>query len=202
MNGDVAGLILAGGKSSRFDGGDKEYAIVNGATLISHVVSRARPQVCVLGISRSRSANAFDDLPVIIDEFAGCGPIGGVHAGIIWARTLSPPVSWLATFAGDTPLLASDLVSRLLIGAAEGKAPAAMAVHSGNEHPTLALWSVELEPVIRKKLLEKAFSLRGLAAAVGAAKVSFDDLPETAFFNVNTREDLNRLADLFAQSRA
>lgn len=200
MAGDVAGLILAGGKSSRFAGGDKEDALLHGSTLLAHVMSRARPQVRVLGISRSGAGNSFGEFPVVLDEFAGCGPIGGVHAGIVWARALSPPVRWLATFAGDTPLLAPDLVSRLLIGAERGKAPAAIAVHSGNEHPTLSVWSVELEPVLRKKLQEKAYSLRGLAAAAGAVKVPFDDLPETAFFNVNTREDLDRLADLLAQN--
>jgi len=199
MSGDVAGLILAGGKSSRFAGGDKEEALLQGSSLLAHVISRARAQVGVLGISRGSAATVFDDLPVIIDEFAGCGPIGGVHAGLVWAGALSPPADWLATFAGDTPLVASDLVSRLLAGALRKGAPAAVAIHSGVEHPTLALWSVALEPVLRKKLLEKSYALRGLATAVGAAKVSFDDLPETAFFNVNTREDLNHLAELLAQ---
>ena len=190
----IAGLIFAGGKSRRFADGPKERALLAGRPLLSHVVARAAPQVDILAISSAddRSGNA-DGLPIVIDIFQGRGPLGGLHAGLIWANSLTPRADFLATFACDTPMIPGDLVARLFDAMTAAGAAAAIAQARGERHPTLALWSATLEPLARLRLDAGDNSLHGMAAAAGAACADFADSPLAGFFNVNTRADLTAL---------
>jgi len=195
----IAGLIFAGGKSTRF-GGPKEEAVLAGHSLLSHVVSRATPQVDILAISRAGRHQAdAHGLPIVIDEFPGCGPLGGLHAGLRWAHALTPRAEYLATFACDTPFIPRDLVERLLKAATGAHASAAIAATGADTHPTLGLWSTSLEPLARRRLLEGANSLRGMADASGAVAVGFDS-PAPDFFNVNAPADLATLEKILGAS--
>lgn len=196
----VAGLILAGGRSRRFADGPKEIAMLGGRTLIDLVIERARPQVGPFAISRGDAQSKdFNGIETVTDIYADCGPLGGLHAGLVWALSQSPPVKFLATFACDTPLIAPDLVAHLHSKVLGTRAPAAIAAADGERHPTLGLWSVSLEPAARQRLDERAYSLVGFAEAVGARIVNFEDPGGTAFFNINTREDLRAIERLLAR---
>lgn len=191
----VVGIILAGGRSSRFEGGRKDQAPLFGRALIDHVISRAAPQVSVLAISRSADhVDGNDAFPVLYDEFADMGPIAGVYAGLRWAAMLSPRVRYLATFACDTPLIPDDLVERLTAAAAATNAPAAIAASGEKAHPTSAIWSPSLVALAKARLAEGKLSLFGLAEAAGAARADFGVEAISAFANVNTAADLDALA--------
>ena len=71
---------------------------------------------------------------------------------------------------------------------------------AGRLQPTFALWRTDHEAAARQRLEGANRSLTGFAQSIGAVSVPFDDYPEAAFFNVNTREDLERLADQFPDS--
>lgn len=187
----IAGLIFAGGESSRFAGGSKEDAVLDGCTLLSHVIERSAPHVDILAISRaSDSAAPVPGLATIADIFPDRGPLGGLHAGLVWATTLAPPADYLATFACDTPLIPRDLVARLQEEVRRSGATGAIAATGDDRHPTLGLWSTALLPAARTRLELGANSLIGFAAEAGARVVHFDDPSGAGFFNVNTREDL------------
>ncbi|MEK7265086.1 MAG: NTP transferase domain-containing protein [Pseudomonadota bacterium] len=190
----IAGLIFAGGKSSRFSDGPKEEALLSGRTLLSHVIARAAPQVDILAISRAEeSATAAGGLAVVADEFQDCGPLGGLHAGLCWANELTPKAEYLATFACDTPMIPEDLVARLLEALLKSGASAAIAHAAGERHPTLGLWSSALEPLARRRLEAGDYSLHAMAAAAGAAAADFSNDDRRALFNVNTKADLRAL---------
>ena len=42
---DVAGVLLAGGRSSRMGGGDKGLLDIAGRPMLAHVIERLKPQV-------------------------------------------------------------------------------------------------------------------------------------------------------------
>lgn len=190
----VAGLILAGGRSSRFEGGRKEDAQFLGSALADHVARRAAPQVTLLAVSRAIDDNRpAGEFPVVHDNAADKGPLAGVAAGLFWARGLSPAADFLATFPCDTPLIPVDLVARLL-AATNGKARGAIAASGGVIHPTCALWPVGLAPLAQSRLNAGELSLMGLAEAAGAIIVEFGADAADAFTNVNTAEDLAALA--------
>lgn len=195
----IAGIILAGGRSSRFAGGSKEDALLNGRTLLSHVIERSAPQVDVIAISRAKDkAASVPGVATVADIYSGCGPLGGLHAGFVWAKSVA--ADHLATFACDTPLIPRDMVARLLQAMRRSGAPAAIASANGDRHPTLGLWSAALEPVVRRRLERGDRALLGLADEIAAATVEFADQSGTGFFNVNTREDLAALQALLAKT--
>lgn len=199
----IAGLIFAGGKSSRFAGGLKEDALLDGRTLLSHVIERSAPQVDILAISRaSGSAAPVPGVAIVADIIPDRGPLGGLHAGLVWAKTLAPPADYLATFACDMPLLLRDLVARLQEEMRRSGAKAVIAATGDDRHPTLGLWSTALLPVAETRLELGANSLIGFAENAGARLVQFDDPSGAAFFNVNTRKDLAALQAIVAKTPA
>lgn len=193
----IAGLVLAGGAAQRFAGGAKEDALLRGKPLLDHVIDRAAPQVSSLALSRARKATPIDHgLPVIADIYAGCGPLGGIHAGLLWASSLSPAAERLAVFACDTPLIAESLVQRLDKEMTRSGARAVVPAHDGRAHPTLGLWSVNLAPLAEQRLKDSRLSLHGFAEAAGARLVDLSDFGDAAFFNVNAAADLAALEAL------
>lgn len=198
---DIVGLILAGGRASRFDGGAKETALFRGKPLIQHVIDRAAPQVARLAVSRPQGeSGVIFDLEIVADRHADCGPIAGLYAGLDWMSGLSPAPNMLATFACDTPVFPKDLVRKLATLVSQKNAVAAIASSRGAPHPTFALWPAEILPIVKDRIDRGALSLMGLADAVGAAVADCEGPDEAAFFNVNRREDIAEL-DRLAEGR-
>ena len=187
----VAGLILCGGAASRFAGGEKERALLNGRPLIEHVIARARPQVAVLAVSRDAVPGPEREygMPVVRDRAANAGPAAGLAAGLEWAEALPQKPNALALFACDTPVFPDDHVSRLAAALRGSGAGCAMALANGRPNPTMSLWRVGA----RFAELSGA-GLYRLAEEVGAANVEFIAAPPGAYCNINTRQDLARLA--------
>lgn len=185
----IAGLILAGGRARRFDGGRKDLALLEGRPLIDHVIDRARPQVSALAISRAENVE-HAGIAIIRDRYPQSGPLAGVQAGLLWARNLAPQAEFLASFSCDTPLVPFDLVETLWRALKNAGASAAIAAAGDARHPTLALWSTDLEPLARQRLEAGQRSLLGFADAAAAVAVDFGEASSAAFANVNTRADL------------
>lgn len=195
----LAGVVLAGGRSSRF-GADKMLAELDGRPLIAHAVERLRPRVAALAISANGDPARFADfgvpiLPDPVPDFQG--PLAGVLAGLDWAAARG--LAAIVTVAGDTPMFPPDLVTGLLVAARTEHAPAAIAFSPGkagglDAHPTFGLWTVGLRPALAAALAGGQRRVRAFAEAQGAARAIFEGRGPAAFHNVNTPEDLARTA--------
>src|SRR5690606_12623791 len=101
-----AGLILAGGRSSRIGTGDKALAMLAGQTLIARAAARLAPQVgrLVLSANGDPRRHALPGVDVVADEDESrAGPLAGILAGLRWARALDDPPDALVSVAVDTP---------------------------------------------------------------------------------------------------
>ena len=187
-----AGVILAGGQSSRMGGGDKCLLELGGQTLLSRVVERLEPQVGGLALNANGDPSRFADsgLPVISDSVDGFpGPLAGVLAGLDWAASMG--ASHIVTAAADTPFFPEDLVERLTRTARRAATPIALAgTQEGgrpSRHPTFGLWPVNLRADLRSALSQGLRKVVIWTDSHGAATSPFDD---NTFFNINTPEDL------------
>ena len=188
----AAGVVLAGGRSSRF-GEDKAYAEFRGVSLLNHAIGAlsalravavsAKPDSTV-----ARRARALG-LPVIFDDVdAPDGPLSGVLAALAWAE--AQDFRFLVIAPCDAPLLPTTLVQRLLAGCAE--APAAYATTLRGPQPLCAAWNVSTRPLLARALdCGRHPGARQFLTQIGAKAVQFDD--PMAFTNVNTRADLAAL---------
>ncbi len=185
----VAGLVLAGGRSSRM-GQDKALLALAGRPLIAHVLDRLAPQVGRVAVSWNGAPAALGHLglPLLQDSAPDRpGPLAGVLAGLDWAAGLG--ADWLATVPVDTPFLPRDLVARLVAAAVPGGGPVLAASESGL-HPTAAIWPVRLCENLRLALDRGQRRVAGWALDQGAVTVEFASDGADPFVNLNTPADL------------
>lgn len=200
---DVLGLILAGGRSRRFGGGDKCRRGFAGGSLLDAVIARLRPQVALLLLNANGDLARFAafGLPVVADGAADdTGPLAGLLAGLEWALARAPGCRWVLSVPADGPFLPEDLGRRLRAAALGCDAAAACARGSGRLQPLYGLWAVRLAAPLRAAVegdgLRKA---EDWAQRCRAAVVDFSAEPVDPFFNVNRPEDLAEAERLRAQ---
>jgi len=189
----VVGVVIAGGRSSRF-GGEKAVACLDDRPLLlwaasrlaricSQVAINARPGTQAAALAQ---AQGFE----VLHDAAGDpeGPLSGVKAGLTWAQ--GQGAATLAVSPCDAPLLPDDLYLRLVAAAGEG---AAMAMTVEGRQPLCAVWPVGALAAVAEALKGGSHPPTWrLLEQVGATHVHFDS-PE-CFANLNTREDLEKLA--------
>lgn len=198
----IVGAILAGGGASRFEGGAKDEAMLQGQALIDRVIASARPQVSALCISRSGpSADAAEErgLPVVSDQHTDGGPLAGLYGTLVWARALARAASHVASFPCDTPFFPYNLAARLFEALADG-AEVALPRKDGRIHAACGLWSVAIADDLGVALSEGERAMTRWALGRKTVVVDFDEGPPWDFFNVNTRKDLAALGRLLASA--
>jgi len=187
---NLYGLVLAGGRSSRF-GREKAAAEVAGRPMVAWVID-----VLKLGCLDVAVSAGPDTYAASFAEQAGCtaladqasdadGPLAGVHAGLIWAHAKGADA--LATAPCDTPFLPADLVARLAEGWTPGDS-ARVAVSPKGIEPLCALWPVASLHLIGETLAAGRHPpIRQVLERLRAIEIAFPDAD--AFANLNTPTD-------------
>jgi molybdopterin-guanine dinucleotide biosynthesis protein A len=170
----IAGLVLAGGRSSRF-GSDKALAVLGGRTLLDWSLATLRPHCAAVALS---GPGGLADAPGDPD-----GPLSGVKAGLVWAREIG--ADRLVTLPCDTPWVPADLIPRLLAV----EAPVVSARTADGPQPLCAVWLVEVLEALTAALAVGHPSVQRWQAGIGGQTVLFEDA--AAFRNVNRPTDLS-----------
>ena len=186
----ITALILAGGRGSRMGSVDKGLQLFNGKPMVAQVLERLAPQVNEVIINANRSLDAYTAfgyrvIPDVIDGFVG--PLAGLQVGLLHA---AHPL--VVTAPCDSPFLPLDLVARLLAALQNNQADLAVAKTFEQVHPVFCLVKRDLEPHLRSFLETGQRKIDKWYETLNVVEVSFDDV-ESAFMNINTREELNRL---------
>ena len=105
----VTGLILAGGKSSRF-GKNKALVELDGVRLIERVI-RVMESVFqrLIILTNTPHEYAYLKLPMVEDVIKGLGPIGGLYTGL---ETISDDAGFFV--ACDLPFLSEPLIRHIV----------------------------------------------------------------------------------------
>lgn len=134
----VYGLILAGGSSSRMrrDKAALEYRGKNQLDRAFEMMSRHLSEVFVSVRGGQTADPTRARRPMIVDSFAGEGPIVGIRS----ALAAHPHAAWLV-LACDLPFLSDIALSQLLRERdAVGLATAFRSTHDGLPEPLCAIW--------------------------------------------------------------
>ncbi len=185
------GLVLAGGRSSRF-GREKAAALVAGRPMIAWVLDVLRPSCVEVAVNakfgtEAAALGAQGGHTVLADDPCDPqGPLAGVRAGLAWAHARRATA--LATAPCDTPFLPPDLVARLAEGWKPGDS-ARVAVTPAGLAPLCALWPVPAAFHLVAETLAAGNhpSIRRVLEQLCAVEVEFPD-PRT-FDNLNTPDD-------------
>ena len=182
---DVAVVILAGGEGRRI-GGEKPLRLLGERRLIDRAIELAGRWSSTVAVAVRDFSQAPSLAAELIEDEAIEGPLGGLAAGLKFARTEGLP--FLLTIPADMPFLSPDLPDRL--SAAIGEAGCAVAGSGGHRHPVCALWRTSALSRLDAYLSSYGRSLKGFAALVGAVEVEWPGGRDDPFFNINSPGDL------------
>jgi len=180
----IRGLVLAGGKSSRF-GEDKAMAVYNGASFLKRAVSLLtslglRPIV----VTRRGANYPLTDHPVIYDKLPEKGPLGGIYS----AMTVFKNASFLVVPC-DMPALTSAALSDLLAAHEPSFGATVYSTGSGIQ-PFPGIYEPALLEIVRNKLKQNDLSIQDLLDRVPAKKVMIWKGDPEVFSNINYKKDL------------
>ncbi len=185
---EVAAFILAGGKSSRM-GADKAFVEFEGRTLLARALEVARsvtPDVRIVGDAERFAAFAA----VVEDVFRGCGPLGGIHAGL-----RASEVELNLVLAVDLPFVSWAWL-RYLIGRAQAERDAVAVVpRAGGWQPLCAVYRREFADAAEEALRAGQCKIDALfgrvkTVAIGEEELAGAGFAARVFCNLNTREEL------------
>jgi molybdopterin-guanine dinucleotide biosynthesis protein A len=187
----ITGVVLAGGRASRWGGRDKGLIELCGRPMIRHVLDALQPQVEQVLINANRNLEEYRafGVPVVTDASGDfLGPLAGIASGLAAART-----EWVAVVPCDSPLLTADCVARLEAAHDDEETIDITVAHDGERiQPVFAL--------IRRRLIQSLDEFlesggRKIDQWYGRQRmrlVDFSDIPDN-FENVNRPEDRARL---------
>jgi molybdopterin-guanine dinucleotide biosynthesis protein A len=187
----VYGLMLAGGRSSRF-GREKAAVELAGRPMIAWVLDVLTPACVEVAISArlETQACAYGEeagyMTLADDPADPEGPLAGLRAGLVWAHAQGAHA--LASAPCDTPFLPTDFVMRLADGWRPGDG-ARVAVSPQGPAPLCALWPVPaaLDLIGETLAAGRHPSVRRVLETLRAVEVEFPD--PRAFDNLNTPVD-------------
>lgn len=191
--GRIGGIVLAGGRSSRF-GRDKLAEPIDGRPLLDLAVeaalSVASDVVVVVAPGTERVVPA--GARIAHDRDAYLGPLAGVATGL---AALRPDVERVIVVGGDMPALAPSVLRRLIDGLGHGMTAVLLGT-SGDPAPLPAAFDRRAAQAVGDALLAAGERrLRALAARLETAVVPVaewaDDDPTAA-----TLRDIDRIEDL------
>ena len=188
---DITGVVLAGGRATRWDGRDKGLIQVSGRPMISHVLDALAPQVERIIINANRNLDEYRafGLPVVTDASRDfLGPLAGIASGMAAART-----EWVAITPCDSPLLAADCVGRLVSACEDDERTDIAVAHDGERiQPVFALIRRDLLGALDAFLESGERKIDRWYGQQQMQLVDFSDNPDN-FLNINRPEDRDLL---------
>lgn len=177
---------------SRRMGRPKALITLNGTTLLERTLSIARSSISDIVLIGRPSFNlpgALSDIPVIDDDPAGCGPIGGL-AGFFKAR----PGCDCLLLACDMPRLDVELLRRLIAGADQDVDAVVPSRHAadGELHPCCTLYQSSAAPAAFKAIAERRYAMHDLLNSLRVRRLPLGESEAMWVDNLNTPADLER----------
>ncbi|MFN2396535.1 MAG: molybdenum cofactor guanylyltransferase [Bacteroidales bacterium] len=183
---NITGIILAGGKSSRF-GSNKALFEYRGKTLVEHSIEILTPLCKSLLLSTNQPEKfAFTGLQTIPDIYPDCGPVGGIHACLLQSNTEHNLV-----IGCDLPWLETSLFQFLL-----QKSPGYQVVmpsHNGFRETMASYYHKSCTKTLEKALQEKRYKIFDAIASLKTCYPGIENevfYSEKLFSNINYRGDI------------
>ena len=191
---NILGIILAGGKSSRF-GEDKSTAKLGNKTLLDHTVNKIENEFNeILVISNNKEFNFKNNkIHVVEDCIEGqLGPLVGILTAMKWVIKNKKNYKWIASFPCDTPFFDIKLISELKIKVKETSKKLIFLNSNKKRHNIFGLWSMDLIEILEKDIKNSFRKVELWADKVGYENININEEKFDRFLNINTKKDLEK----------
>ncbi len=191
---NILGIILAGGKSSRF-GEDKSTTKLGNKTLLDHTVNKIENEFNeILVISNNKEFNFKNNkIHVVEDCIEGqLGPLVGILTAMKWVRKNNKNYKWIASFPCDTPFFDIKLISELKTKVKETSKKLIFLNSNKKRHNIFGLWSLDLIEILEEDIKNGLRKVELWADKIGCENININEEKFDRFLNINTKKDLEK----------
>jgi len=191
---NILGIILAGGKSSRF-GEDKSSAKLGNKTLLDHTINKIENEFNeILVISNNKDFNFKNNkIHLVEDCIEGqLGPLVGILTAMKWFTKNKKNYKWIASFPCDTPFFDIKLISELKIKVKETSKKLIFLNSNKKRHNIFGLWSMDLIEILEKDIKNSFRKVELWADKIGYENININEEKFDKFLNINTKKDLEK----------
>ena len=189
---NILGIILAGGKSSRF-GEDKSTVKLGNKTLLDHTINKIENEFNeILVISNNKELNFKNKkIQVIEDCIEGqLGPLVGILTAMKWVKENKKDYRWVASFPCDTPFFDINLTNKLKLKTINTSKKLIFLNSKKKRHNIFGAWSIDLIEILENDLKKNFRKVEIWADKIGYESININIEKFDKFLNINTKEDL------------
>jgi molybdenum cofactor guanylyltransferase len=189
----ILGVVLAGGKSQRF-GEDKSQVKLANNLLIDYILSEVIDEFKELLIISNNTIEfqKSEKISVIKDFKKDLGPLGGVLSAMKWIKDNDKDYQWISTFPTDSPFFKKQILKDFYKSIKHEESKLFFIKSNNTRHNIFGLWSLDLIDKLEEDLDRGERKVEFWADSVGVKTVNMEFEKNDPFFNINTKEDLEK----------
>ena len=189
----ILGVVLAGGKSQRF-GEDKSQVKLYDKLLIDYILSEIIDQFNEILIVSNNQIKFKDSAKIskIKDAIEGLGPLGGILTAMKWVKDNNKDYQWISSFPSDSPFFTKNELKVFYNNIDMQKKKLFFIKSKNTRHNIFGLWSLDLLDKLELDLQRGERKVEVWANTVDAQIIDIDHSERDPFFNINTKEDLEK----------
>ncbi len=181
----ITGVVLAGGKSSRF-GSNKALHKYGESDFLNHIINLLRPYTKATLIAGHYPEYENKAAVVLKDEHPNIGPLGGIHTALKHSTT-----PWILVLTCDMPLISSEVIMMML---ASIRGESIMGWSHKSVFTTFPLLiSTEALQYIEEAIGKQQYRIKQLFEWGISRKIVIPEALLPKFANINTIEDFKEL---------
>ena len=191
---NILGIILAGGKSSRF-GEDKSTVKLGNKTLLDHTINKIENEFNeILVISNNKELNFQNKkIKVIEDCIKGqLGPLVGILTAMKWVKENKKDYRWVASFPCDTPFFDINLTNKLKLKTNNTSKKLIFLNSEKKRHNIFGAWSIDLAEILENDLKKNFRKVEIWADKIGYESININIEKFDKFLNINTKKDFEK----------
>ena len=193
---NILGAVLAGGKSQRF-GEEKSQVKLGDKLLIDYILLEIIEEFKeILVVSNSLiDFRKSEKITVIEDIKKNLGPLGGVLTAMKWIKDNNKDYKWISTFPADTPFFKRSILQKFLQDIQPEESKLFFIKSNNTRHNIFGIWSIDLMDKLEEDLNKGERKVELWANSIGVKTINIEFQNEDPFFNINTKEDLEKAKD-------
>ena len=190
---NILGVVLAGGKSQRF-GQDKSQVKLQNKLLINYILEEIVDEFKEILIIANEQIKFMqsENISVTKDFKSGLGPLGGVLTAMKWIKENNKHYKWISTFPSDTPFFTKKELKYFYKKIEINESKLFFIKSKDTRHNIFGLWSVSLIEKLEADIIKGERKVEIWADSIGVKTVNIDYKKPDPFFNINTKEDLEK----------
>ena len=136
-----------------------------------------------------------EKISVIEDIKKNLGPLGGVLTAMKWIKDNNKDYKWISTFPADTPFFKRSILQKFLQDIQPEVSKLFFIKSNNTRHNIFGIWSIDLMDKLEEDLNKGERKVELWANSIGVKTINIEFQNEDPFFNINTKEDLEKAKD-------